>query len=77
MVEEGLKQRVFLEGQAFFWSYDWAPRPPPFPPLPSATCPSLSQSFYVSPSHLTDGRGGRDGVGEEPKHMTAKRPGTV
>ncbi len=73
MVEEGLKQRVFLEDQAFFWSYDWAPRPPPFSPLPSATCHSLSQSSYVSPIHLTDGRGGRKGLGEEPNDMTAKR----
>jgi hypothetical protein len=66
-----------IEDQAFFWSYDWGPRPPPFSPSPFSNLSlSLSQSSCVSPIHLTDGRGGREGAGEEPNHMTAKRPGT-
>ncbi len=34
----------------------------------------LSQSSCVLSVELTDGRGG-EGVGEEPNHMTARKPG--
>jgi hypothetical protein len=36
---------------------------------------SLSQSSYVSPLKLTDGRGVRGGVFEEPNHTTAEKSG--
>jgi hypothetical protein len=47
----------FIEDQAFLQSFDSAPRPPPLPPIPSASCLSFSVFLCVT-SELTDGRGG-------------------
>jgi hypothetical protein len=48
---------LFIEDQAFLWSYDSAPRPPP-PPLSHLQLVSLCQSSCVSPIELTDRRRG-------------------
>jgi hypothetical protein len=63
---------LHIEGQAFLWSDDSAPRPPLHPlPFPASNLSLFSQSSCVSPVELTDdGRGGM-GVGEEPNHSTA------
>ncbi len=54
--------KLFIEDQAFLWSYDSAPLPSP-PPLLSASCLSYC------------GGGGvlGEGLGEEPNHKTAKK----
>ncbi len=59
----------FIEDQAFSPSYNLA-SPPALSPLPSAVV-SLSQS--QSPVEITDGGG--EGVGEEPNHRMAIKPG--
>ena len=52
----------FIEGQAFFRSYDSAPRPPPSP----------SQSSCVSPVELW-----REREGVDPNHTTTRKPGLL
>ncbi len=48
----------------------------PYPlPLSREQVVSLSPSSCVSPVELTDGGRGR-GAGEEPNHMTARKPGS-
>ncbi len=63
----------FTEFQAFLLSYDSAPRPPLYP-LSRQQVVSLSQPSCVSPVEFT---GGGDGVGEEPNHTTARKPGPL
>ncbi len=46
----------FIEGSAFWQKYDLAPRPPPFPPLPSARCLSLSVLLCIA-SRASEGEG--------------------
>ncbi len=46
----------------------------PPPPLPSLPVSKLSL-FLSLPVELTDGRGTEVGVGEEPSHMTTRKPG--
>jgi hypothetical protein len=60
---------IYREYQAFSPSYDLAP-PPPFPPFFLQQIVSLSQSFCVLMTDLTEGRGGK-GAGEKPNHSTA------
>jgi hypothetical protein len=55
-------QKVFIEDQSSFRSYNSAPRPP-HPPLSRQQVISLYQSSCVSPVQLTDGRGGGRGGG--------------
>jgi hypothetical protein len=43
----------FKRGPGFLRSYDWAPRTPPLPPLPSHRVVSLSHCSCVSPFKLT------------------------
>ncbi len=38
---------------------------------------SLSQCSCLSSVELTDGRGEGEGVGDEPNHTTAKKPGPL
>jgi len=47
--------------------------PPPAHPLPSSSCLTFSVSSCVSPVELTDGKG----VGEEPNHRRARKPGPL
>jgi hypothetical protein len=62
---------LFIEEHVFSPAYDLAPPSPP-PPLPSASCLSISVFLCVTVK-LTDGRGERERVGEEPNHTTAKK----
>ncbi len=55
-----LDQRVLNDDQAFLRSYDLAPHPPPFPPLPSTTCLSFSVFLCVTArAYCQDTGGGR------------------
>ncbi len=56
----------FIEDQAFLRSYVSVPRASPSP-LSRPQVVSLSQSFYVWPFELADGRGGVQGLGKEPR----------
>jgi hypothetical protein len=67
------QKKIIYRGLAFLRSYDSAPRPPPST-LSLVSDLSLSQSSCVSPVELADGRAG-GGVGLEPNHMTARKPG--
>jgi hypothetical protein len=49
----------------------------PLPPSPRQEGVSLSQCSCVSPVELFDGRGGGEGVSEEPIHATARKPGSL
>jgi hypothetical protein len=71
-----LNDIYFIEGLAFSPSYDLAPSPPPFT-LSRQHAVSLLQSSCVLPVRLTDGERGREGVGEEPNHTTARKPGPL
>jgi hypothetical protein len=59
-----------------FLAYDSAPRRKPQPPLSRQQVFSLSQSSCVSPVEFTDMREGQ-GVGGEPNHTTARKPGPL
>ncbi len=61
---------LFIEGQAFLWSYDSAPHP-----LLPASCLSFSVSVCCCSTSLA-GEGGV-GVGVEPNHMIATKPGLL
>jgi hypothetical protein len=61
----------FIEDQAFLRSHDSAPRHPPLP-LTSVSC--LSFSVFLCVAVQACGRGDV-GVGEEPNHSTARKPG--
>ncbi len=67
----------FLEDQAFSQSYDLAPHPPHFPhPLPSVCSTGHTQEDRKRERQVTHGRRG-ERVGEEPNHMTARKPGPL
>ncbi len=71
LVSESIER--FIEAQAFLRSSDLAPRPPPRPFLPSASC--LSFPVFLCVAGWAYLRKGRKGVGEEPNHTTAREPG--
>ncbi len=60
----------FIEDQASLPSHESAPHSPSSP-LFHQQVVSLCQSSCVSPTELTDGRKGREGVGKEPNHTIA------
>jgi hypothetical protein len=63
----------FIEGQAFSRSYDLAPRPTPSLPLPA-----VSSKFYTQEVRKREITCSRElGVGEEPKHTSAKKLGLL
>ncbi len=59
----------FIEDQAFSRLYDLAP-----PPLPSAR--QATHRKIEKEKHLANGRR-RGGVGEEPNHPSARKPGPL
>ncbi len=57
----------FIEGQAFSWSYDLVPRPPPPPSCPVSKLDRRHTGKLKKRDNLLTGEGG-EGVGEEPNH---------
>jgi hypothetical protein len=60
---------------AFSWSYHLAPRPSPTPLSRQSARPE-TQRKTEKERQLADGRRG-EGVGEEPNHTTARKPGSL
>ncbi len=66
----------FIEDQAFLRRQ--LSHPIPLPPFSRQQFVSLFQSSCaVAPVELTDGRVGGEGVGEEPNHTMARKPGSL
>ncbi len=67
----------FMEGQAFLRSYDSSPRHPYSPPpLSSASCISFSVFLCVAGPEYGRERG-KEGMGVESSHTTARKPGPL
>ncbi len=66
----------FTEDQTFSPSYDLAPPTPLLPPLRSVSSTGDTQEDWER-EIFADGRGGKVGVGEEPNHTTARKPGPL
>ncbi len=66
----------FIEDQAFFRSYDSAPRPPHSPPSPARKLPLfVSLPVCRMPTLLRGGGGG--GAGVEPNHTISRKLGPL
>ncbi len=65
-----------IEGQAFPRSYDLAPRPPLPPSLSHHQAGPATHRKTEKERQVADSGGG-EGVGEEPNHTTARKPGPL
>jgi hypothetical protein len=67
---------MITEGQPFSLSYNMAPRPPLAPPSPVIKLERRHTGSQRDRDNLIRGDLG-EGVGEEPNHMTARKPGPL
>jgi len=65
---------ALIEGQFFFQAVDSAPRPPS--PISRQSAGPATHRKTEKERQLADGRGGK-GVGVEPNHTTARKPGPL
>jgi hypothetical protein len=66
----------FIEDRAFLRSYDLLPTPPSLHPFPLSRLSLFLSLPVCRRSKLLTGERG-EGMGEEPNHMTARKPGPL
>ncbi len=76
MLQQNFLSFLLIEGQAYSQSYYLAPRPHPPTPLSRQLAGPATHRKTDKERLLADGRGGR-GVGGEPHHTTARKPGLL